>query len=51
LQEHERIDLRRSESERPKPSERRGLGVHDVESRQVSGTVPGTCQSGSRIAG
>jgi hypothetical protein len=34
LREHEWIDLGRTENERPKPSERRGLGVHGFESIQ-----------------
>ena len=41
LRKHQRIDLRGSQDERPQPSERRGLGVHGVES----------IQRGSRIAG
>ena len=41
LHEHERVDLCRSESKCPKPSERRGLGVHGSE----------FIQRGSRIAG
>jgi hypothetical protein len=41
LRKHEWIDLGRSENERPKPSERRGLGVHGFES----------IQRGSRITG
>jgi len=41
LHEHEWIELRWTESDCPKPGERRGLGVHGFES----------IQRGSRIAG
>ena len=43
LGDHERKDLRRSEDDRPEPSERRGLGVHGFESSDG--------HSGSRIDG